>query len=172
MPQRRRQKRGKMAEQYKVTITMQDGGVMKGELYPDIAPVTVANFKKLADEKFYDGLTFHRIIKGFMIQGGDPRGDGTGGPGYTIKGEFSQNGVKNDLKHTRGVLSMARANDPDSAGSQFFIMHQDAPYLDGAYAAFGKITEGLDVLDRIAGVKTDWSDAPWEPQVIASITVE
>lgn len=161
-----------MAEQYKVTITMQDGGVMKGELYPDIAPVTVANFKKLADEKFYDGLTFHRIIKGFMIQGGDPRGDGTGGPGYTIKGEFSQNGVKNDLKHTRGVLSMARANDPDSAGSQFFIMHQDAPYLDGAYAAFGKITEGLDVLDRIAGVKTDWSDAPWEPQVIASITVE
>ncbi|HAK18440.1 MAG TPA: peptidylprolyl isomerase [Lachnospiraceae bacterium] len=157
---------------YKVTITMKDGGVMSGELYPDIAPITVENFKKLADEKFYDGLTFHRIIKGFMIQGGDPEGTGMGGPGYTIKGEFASNGVQNDLKHTRGVLSMARTMDPDSAGSQFFIMHQDAPHLDGEYAAFGKITEGLDVLDRIASVKTNWSDQPWEEQVIASIRVE
>lgn len=157
---------------YKVTITMKDGGVMSGELYPDIAPITVENFKKLADEKFYDGLTFHRIIKGFMIQGGDPEGTGMGGPGYTIKGEFASNGVQNDLKHTRGVLSMARTMDPDSAGSQFFIMHQDAPHLDGEYAAFGKITEGLDVLDRIASVKTNWSDQPWEEQVIESIRVE
>ena len=145
---------------------------MSGELYPDIAPITVENFKKLADEKFYDGLTFHRIIKGFMIQGGDPEGTGMGGPGYTIKGEFASNGVQNDLKHTRGVLSMARTMDPDSAGSQFFIMHQDAPHLDGEYAAFGKITEGLDVLDRIASVKTNWSDQPWEEQVIESIRVE
>lgn len=157
---------------YKVTITMKDGGVMSGELYPDIAPITVENFKKLADEKFYDGLTFHRIIKGFMIQGGDPEGTGMGGPGYTIKGEFASNGVQNDLKHTRGVLSMARTMDPDSAGSQFFIMHQDAPHLDGEYAAFGKITEGLDVLDRITSVKTNWSDQPWEEQVIESIRVE
>ncbi|MDD6716111.1 MAG: peptidylprolyl isomerase [Firmicutes bacterium] len=157
---------------YKVTITMKDGGIMSGELYPDIAPITVENFKKLADEKFYDGLTFHRIIKGFMIQGGDPEGTGMGGPGYTIKGEFASNGVQNDLKHTRGVLSMARTMDPDSAGSQFFIMHQDAPHLDGEYAAFGKITEGLDVLDRIASVKTNWSDQPWEEQVIESIRVE
>lgn len=157
---------------YKVTITMKDGGVMSGELYPDIAPITVENFKKLADKKFYDGLTFHRIIKGFMIQGGDPEGTGMGGPGYTIKGEFASNGVQNDLKHTRGVLSMARTMDPDSAGSQFFIMHQDAPHLDGEYAAFGKITEGLDVLDRIASVKTNWSDQPWEEQVIESIRVE
>ncbi len=155
-----------------MTITMKDGGVMSGELYPDIAPITVENFKKLADEKFYDGLTFHRIIKGFMIQGGDPEGTGMGGPGYTIKGEFTSNGVQNDLKHTRGVLSMARTMDPDSAGSQFFIMHQDAPHLDGEYAAFGKITEGLDVLDRIASVKTNWSDQPWEEQVIESIRVE
>lgn len=162
----------RMGKTYKVTITMKDGGVMKGELYPDIAPITVENFKKLANEKFYDGLTFHRIIRGFMIQGGDPEGNGTGGPGYSIKGEFAANGVKNDLKHTRGVLSMARAQDPDSAGSQFFIMHQDAPYLDGQYAAFGKITEGLDVLDRIAGVKTNFMDAPWEPQIIESIVVE
>lgn len=160
-----------MAKTYTVTITMEDGGVMKGELYPEIAPITVENFKKLCDEKFYDGLTFHRIIKGFMIQGGDPDGNGTGGPGYSIKGEFSANGVPNDLKHTRGVLSMARAMDPNSAGSQFFVMHQDAPHLDGQYAAFGKITEGLDVLDRIAEVKTNWSDAPWEPQVIRTIEV-
>ncbi len=127
---------------YKVTITMKDGGVMSGELYPDIAPITVENFKKLADEKFYDGLTFHRIIKGFMIQGGDPEGTGMGGPGYTIKGEFASNGVQNDLKHTRGVLSMARTMDPDSAGSQFFIMHQDAPHLDGEYAASEKSRRG------------------------------
>ena len=156
---------------YTVTITMKDGGVMKGELYPDIAPITVENFKKLCDEKFYDGLTFHRIIKGFMIQCGDPAGDGTGGPGYSIKGEFAANGVKNDLKHTRGVLSMARTMDPDSAGSQFFIMHQDAPHLDGQYAAFGKITEGLDVLDRIAETKTNWQDQPWEEQVMESVRV-
>ena len=162
----------RMERTYTVTITMKDGGVMRGVLYPDIAPITVENFKKLSDEKFYDGLTFHRIIKGFMIQGGDPEGNGTGGPGYSIKGEFAANGVQNDLKHTRGVLSMARAQDPNSAGSQFFIMHADAPYLDGQYAAFGKITEGLDVLDRIADVKTNFMDAPWEPQVIESIVVE
>lgn len=161
-----------MAKTYTVTITMQDGGIMKGELYPETAPITVENFRKLCEEHFYDGLTFHRIISGFMIQGGDPAGDGTGGPGYSIKGEFASNGVPNNLKHTRGVLSMARTMDPDSAGSQFFIMHQDAPHLDGDYAAFGRITGGLDVLDRIADTKTDWSDAPWEPQVIRSITVE
>ena len=161
-----------MAEKYTVTITMKDGGVMKGELYPEIAPITVENFKKLADENFYDGLIFHRVIRGFMIQGGDPEGSGMGGPGYTIKGEFAQNGVKNDLKHTRGVLSMARAMDPNSAGSQFFVMHQDAPHLDGAYAAFGKITEGLDVLDKIAGTRTDWNDRPLEEQVIKTIVVE
>ncbi len=166
------EKRTTMAQTYTVTITMNDGGVMKGELYPEIAPITVENFKKLCDEKFYDGLTFHRIIKGFMIQGGDPEGNGTGGPGYSIKGEFAANGVANDLRHTRGVLSMARAMDPNSAGSQFFIMHQDAPHLDGQYAAFGKITEGLEVLDRIADVKTNWNDAPWEEQVIQSIAVD
>ncbi|MBO4375432.1 MAG: peptidylprolyl isomerase [Lachnospiraceae bacterium] len=155
-----------------VTITMKDGGVMKGELYPDIAPITVENFKKLANDRFYDGLTFHRVIKGFMIQGGDPDGNGTGGPGYSIKGEFSSNGVPNDLLHKRGVLSMARSADPDSAGSQFFIMHRDAPHLDGSYAAFGLITEGLDVLDSIAEVDTDWNDMPKKPQKIASIVVE
>ncbi len=155
-----------------VTITMKDGGVMKGELYPDIAPVTVENFKKLANDRFYDGLTFHRIIKGFMIQGGDPEGNGTGGPGYSIKGEFSTNGFQNDLLHKRGVLSMARSADPDSAGSQFFIMHRDAPHLDGSYASFGLITEGLDVLDAIAEVDTDWNDMPRTPQKIASIRVE
>ncbi|MBR5375782.1 MAG: peptidylprolyl isomerase [Lachnospiraceae bacterium] len=155
-----------------VTITMKDGGVMKGELYPDIAPITVENFRKLANDRFYDGLTFHRVIKGFMIQGGDPDGNGTGGPGYSIKGEFSSNGIKNDLLHKRGVLSMARSADPDSAGSQFFIMHRDAPHLDGSYAAFGLITEGLDVLDAIAEVDTDWNDMPKVPQKIASIVVE
>ncbi len=160
-----------MAKTYQVTITMENGKVMKGELYPETAPITVENFKKLCDESFYDGLTFHRIIKGFMIQGGDPEGNGTGGPGYCIKGEFRANGVVNDLKHTRGVLSMARANDPDSAGSQFFIMHQDAAYLDGQYAAFGRITEGLDVLDEIASVPTGWSDAPRVPQVMKSVVV-
>ena len=161
-----------MDQKYTVTITVENGGVMKGELYPDVAPITVDNFKKLADENFYDGLIFHRVIKGFMIQGGDPEGSGMGGPGYSIKGEFAQNGVKNDLKHTRGVLSMARSMNPNSAGSQFFIMHQDAPHLDGAYAAFGKITEGLDVLDEIAGVKTDWSDRPLKEQKIKTIVVE
>lgn len=160
-----------MAENLTVTITMKDGGVMKGELYPDIAPITVENFRKLADQHFYDGLIFHRVIRDFMIQGGDPEGTGMGGPGWTIKGEFASNGVKNDLKHTRGVLSMARAMDPDSAGSQFFIMHKDAPYLDGQYAAFGKITEGLDVLDRIAETKTNWQDQPWEEQVMESVRV-
>lgn len=161
-----------MAENLTVMITMKDGGVMKGELYPDVAPLTVENFKKLADAHFYDGLIFHRVIKGFMIQGGDPTGTGMGGPGWNIKGEFAQNGVKNDLKHTRGVMSMARAMDPDSAGSQFFIMHRDAPYLDGAYAAFGKITEGLDELDRIAETRTNGEDRPYEDQVIETIVVE
>ncbi|WP_300924044.1 peptidylprolyl isomerase [uncultured Dubosiella sp.] len=159
-------------EKKKVVIKMKDGGAMSGELYPEIAPETVANFEKLANEGFYDGLTFHRIIPGFMIQGGDPKGNGTGGPGYTIKGEFNANGFKNDLKHTRGILSMARAMDPNSAGSQFFIMHADAPHLDGQYAGFGLITDGLDELDKIAGTPTTWSDAPKTPQVIESIRVE
>ncbi len=164
-----------MAEEkkiYHVTITMQDGGVMKGELYPDIAPITVENFKKLADEHFYDGLIFHRVIPGFMIQGGDPTGTGMGGPGHTIKGEFAMNGVQNDLKHTRGVLSMARSMNPNSAGSQFFIMHADAPHLDGSYAAFGLITEGLDVLDRVASVDCDFQDRPLQEQRMASVVVE
>ncbi len=161
-----------MADTYKVTIKMKDGGVMTGELYPDIAPITVETFKKLADDRFYKGLIFHRVIRGFMIQGGDPDGNGMGGPGYHIKGEFEQNGIKNDLLHTRGVLSMARAADPDSAGSQFFVMHKDAPHLDGAYAAFGKITEGLDVLDKIAETDTDWNDKPVKDQVIETIIVE
>ena len=164
-----------MAEEkkiYHVTITMQDGGVMKGELYPDIAPITVENFKKLADEHFYDGLIFHRVIPGFMIQGGDPTGTGMGGPGHTIKGEFAMNGVQNDLKHTRGVLSMARSMNPNSAGSQFFIMHADAPHLDGSYAAFGLITEGLDVLDRVATTDCDFQDRPLQEQKIASVVVD
>ena len=160
-----------MAKTYTVTITMEDGGVMKGELYPEIAPITVENFKKLCDEKFYDGLTFHRIIKGFMIQGGDPDGNGTGGPGYSIKGEFSANGVPNDLKHTRGVLSMARAMDPNSAGSQFFVMHQDAPHLDGQYAAFGHVVSGMDAVDEIAAVATDWNDKPRTPVVMEKVEV-
>ena len=155
-----------------VTSQMKDGGVMKAELYPDIAPVTVQNFVNLAAKGFYNGLTFHRVIPDFMIQGGDPNGDGTGGPGYTIKGEFSANGFKNDLKHTRGVLSMARTMDPDSAGSQFFIMHADYPYLDGQYAAFGKLIEGIEVVDKIASVKTDYNDRPYEDQVIDFMTVQ
>ena len=155
----------------KVIIEMENGDVMKGELYPEIAPITVANFEKLAGECFYDGLTFHRVIPGFMIQGGCPLGNGTGGPGYSIKGEFAANGVKNDLKHTRGVLSMARAMDPNSAGSQFFIMVEDAPHLDGQYAAFGKITDGLDAADRIVNVKRDWSDCPREKQIIKTISI-
>ena len=156
----------------KVTIEMVNGGVMTGELYEDIAPETVANFEKLANENFYDGLTFHRVIPGFMIQGGCPKGDGTGGPGYTIKGEFTSNGFENNLKHTKGVLSMARTMFPDTAGSQFFVMVADAPHLDGEYAAFGKITEGLDVADEIVSVPTDRYDMPLEPVVIKTITVE
>ena len=155
-----------------VTIQMKDGGVMKAELYPDIAPITVKNFVDLAAKGFYNGLIFPRVIPDFMIQGGDPEGTGMGGPGYCIKGEFRANGVKNDLKHTRGVLSMARANDPDSAGSQFFIMHADYPYLDGQYAAFGKLIEGIEVVDKIASVRTDYNDRPLEPQQIEFMTVQ
>lgn len=155
-----------------VTIEMENGDVIKAELYPQIAPNTVNNFISLAGKGFYDGLIFHRVISGFMIQGGCPDGTGTGGPGYEIRGEFSQNGFKNDLKHTEGVLSMARTNIPDSAGSQFFIMHRDAPHLDGAYAAFGKVTEGMDVVDRIADVKTDYMDRPMEAQMMRRVTVE
>lgn len=156
----------------KVTITMENGGVMKGELYEDIAPETVANFEKLAKSGFYDGLTFQRVIPGFMIQGGDPNGTGTGGPGWTIRGEFSANGFRNDLKHTEGVLSMARTMDPNSAGSQFFIMVADAPHLDGQYAAFGKITEGLEVAQEIVEQPRDWSDKPLEPVVMKTVVVE
>ena len=155
----------------KAIIEMENGGTMTLELYPEVAPITVANFVKLANEGFYNGLIFHRVIAGFMIQGGDPTGTGMGGPGYQIRGEFAQNGVPNDLKHTRGVLSMARTSDPNSASSQFFVMHQDAPHLDSQYAGFGKLTDGFDVLDRIAGVKTNWSDKPLKPQRMASVTI-
>lgn len=155
-----------------VTITMTNGDVMKAELYPEIAPNTVNNFISLVQKGFYDGLIFHRVISGFMIQGGDPQGTGMGGPGYSIKGEFTMNGVRNDLKHTRGVLSMARSMMPNSAGSQFFIMHANAPHLDGQYAAFGKVVEGLDVVDKIASVRTGWQDKPVEEQKIQSMTVE
>ncbi len=155
-----------------VTIEMEGGGVIKAELYPEIAPNTVNNFVSLVKKGFYDGIIFHRVIKGFMIQGGDPRGIGVGGPGYTIKGEFTANNFPNPLKHERGVLSMARTNDPDSAGSQFFIMHQDSPHLDGQYAAFGKVIEGMDVVDKIAETKTDFSDRPKEPQRMKKVTVE
>ena len=155
-----------------VTITMTNGDVMKAELYPEIAPNTVNNFISLVQKGFYDGLFFHRVISGFMIQGGDPQGTGMGGPGYSIKGEFAMNGVRNDLKHTRGVLSMARSMMPNSAGSQFFIMHANAPHLDGQYAAFGKVVEGLDVVDKIASVRTGWQDKPVEEQKIQSMTVE
>ena len=154
-----------------VKIEMMDGGVMTGELYEDIAPITVDNFVKLAESGFYDGLTFHRVIPGFMIQGGDPDGTGMGGPGYTIKGEFTNNGFKNDLKHTLGVLSMARTMVPDSAGSQFFIMDKDCPFLDGDYAAFGKITGGIDEIHKIARSPRDSNDMPLEPVVIKTITV-
>ena len=153
-------------------IEMENGGKMTGELYEDIAPKSAANFEKLANEGFYDGLIFHRVIPGFMIQGGDPKGNGTGGPGYSIFGEFAANGFKNDLKHTRGVLSMARAQDPNSAGSQFFIMVADAPHLDGQYAAFGKVTEGMETADSIVSTRTDWYDKPLEDQKIKSIRVE
>lgn len=155
-----------------VTITMDDDKDIRIELYPDVAPITVDIFVKLVKKGFYDGLTFHRIIPGFMIQGGDPDGNGTGGPGYSIKGEFNSNGVKNDLHHARGVISMARAMDPDSAGSQFFIMHADADYLDGQYAAFGKVIDGMDEVDRIASVPTGWQDAPVTKVVMKKVTVE
>jgi peptidyl-prolyl cis-trans isomerase B (cyclophilin B) len=155
-----------------VTFEMADGKVIKAELYPEIAPNTVKNFVSLVSKGFYDGLTFHRIIKGFMIQGGDPVGNGTGGPGYGIKGEFSSNGFKNDLKHEPGVLSMARAMNPNSAGSQFFIMHETSPHLDGDYAAFGKVIEGLENVNAIAEVRTDWSDRPLEDVVMKRVTVE
>lgn len=155
-----------------VTFEMENGDIMKAELYPEIAPNTVNNFISLVQNGFYDGLIFHRVIRGFMIQGGCPDGTGMGGPGYTIKGEFSQNGFANDLRHTEGVLSMARAMHPDSAGSQFFIMHKNSPHLDGAYAAFGKITEGMDVVNKIAETATDYSDRPLEEQKMKKVTVD
>lgn len=155
-----------------VTIEMENGGKIVAELYPEIAPETVNNFVSLAGKGFYDGLIFHRVISGFMIQGGDPDGVGTGGPGYCIKGEFLMNGVKNELSHKRGVLSMARANHPDSAGSQFFIVHEDAKFLNNQYAAFGKVTEGMDVVDAIAAVKTDANDRPQTEQKMKKVTVE
>ena len=155
-----------------VTIEMEDGGVMKAELYPDVAPNTVNNFISLAQSGFYDGLIFHRVIPGFMIQGGDPQGMGSGGPGYCIKGEFSQNGFQNDLAHTRGVLSMARTMEPDSAGSQFFVMVDDAPHLDGGYAAFGKVIEGMETADAIVNAKRDWNDRPKQAQKMKKVTVD
>ena len=161
-----------MAKNPIVKFEMNDGSIFEAELYPDIAPNTVNNFISLVKKGFYDGLIFHRVIKGFMIQGGDPQGTGMGGPGYSIKGEFSNNGFTNDLKHTPGVLSMARAMDPDSAGSQFFIMHETSPHLDGYYAAFGKVVNGLDVINTIADVRTDWNDRPMEDQIIKSVTVD
>ena len=155
-----------------VTIEMENGDVMKAELYPEVAPNTVNNFISLVNKGFYDGVIFHRVISGFMIQGGDPKGTGVGGPDYSIKGEFTGNGFKNDLKHDRGVLSMARTMAPNSAGSQFFIMHQNSPHLDGQYAAFGKIIEGLDVVDKIASTRTDYNDKPRTPQVMKKVTVD
>lgn len=161
-----------MAQNPIVTFTMADGGVIKAELYPEIAPVSVNNFISLIQKGFYDGLIFHRVIKGFMIQGGDPNGTGTGGPGYSIPGEFAINGFENNLKHTEGVLSMARSMHPDSAGSQFFIMHKTSPHLDGSYAAFGKVIEGMDVVNKIAETATDYSDKPLKDQVMQSVTVD
>lgn len=155
-----------------VTFEMENGNVFKAKLYPEIAPNTVNNFISLINKKFYDGLIFHRVIKGFMIQGGCPEGTGTGGPGYEIKGEFSMNGFSNDLKHTEGILSMARAYHPDSAGSQFFVMHKVSPHLDGSYATFGKVIEGMDIVNKIAETETDYSDKPIEEQKIKSVTVE
>ena len=155
-----------------VTIETENGKKIKIELYPEIAPNTVNNFISLVKKGFYDGLIFHRVIKGFMIQGGDPKGEGTGGPGYCIKGEFGRNGFKNPLKHERGVISMARAMNPNSAGSQFFIMHADGFFLDGQYASFGKVTEGMDAVDEIASVKTDYNDAPLNKQIMKKVTVE
>lgn len=161
-----------MAKNPIVTITMANGKQIKIELYPSVAPNTVNNFISLVNKGFYNGLCFHRVIKGFMIQGGCPKGNGTGGPGYSIKGEFKQNGFANDLAHERGVISMARTMSPDSAGSQFFIMHEDAPHLDGAYAAFGKVIEGMNVVDEIADEYTDYSDRPYSVQVMKSVTVD
>ena len=161
-----------MAQNPVVTITMENGDVIKAELYPEIAPNSVRNFISLINKGFYNGLIFHRVIRGFMIQGGCPQGTGTGGPGYHIPGEFAQNGFKNDLRHSAGVLSMARAMHPDSAGSQFFIMHEDAPHLDGAYAAFGKVIEGMENVNKIANTPTDFRDRPMQDQKIASMSVE
>ena len=161
-----------MAQNPIITFEMENGDIMKAELYPQVAPNTVNNFISLVNKGFYDGLIFHRVINGFMIQGGEPEGTGMGGPGYGIKGEFAQNGFANDLKHSAGVLSMARSMMPNSAGSQFFIMHKDAPHLDGAYAAFGKIIEGMDVVNKIAEVATDYSDRPMEDQRMKTVTVE
>lgn len=161
-----------MAQNPIVTFEMENGDIMKAELYPEIAPNTVNNFISLINKGYYDGLIFHRVIRGFMIQGGCPDGTGMGGPGYSIKGEFSSNGFANDLKHTPGVLSMARTMAPNSAGSQFFIMHQNSPHLDGDYAAFGQITEGMDIVNKIAETATDYSDRPMEPQVMKKVTVE
>lgn len=155
-----------------VTFEMEDGGIIKAELYPHVAPNTVNNFISLVKKGYYDGLIFHRVIKGFMIQGGCPNGNGMGGPGYSIKGEFSQNGFANDLAHTPGVLSMARSMSPNSAGSQFFIMHETSPHLDGQYAAFGMVTEGMDVVNKIASVRTDWSDRPMKEQKMKKVTAE
>lgn len=155
-----------------IIIEMENGKEIKIELYPEIAPISCENFEKLVNQGFYDGLTFHRVIPGFMIQGGCPEGTGMGGPGWTIKGEFAANGVKNDLKHTRGVLSMARSMMPDSAGSQFFIMHEDAPHLDGSYAAFGKVIEGMEAVDEIAETQTDYSDKPVTPQIIKKMYIK
>ncbi len=155
-----------------VTFEMKDGDVFYVELYPDVAPNTVNNFISLVKKGFYNGLCFHRVIEGFMIQGGDPKGNGTGGPGYTIRGEFSKNGFKNDLKHKRGVISMARSMLPNSAGSQFFIMHADAPHLDGQYAAFGQVIDGMDVIDKIAEVNVDYNDKPLRDQIIKTVTVD
>ena len=161
-----------MAQNPIVTFTMKGGDVIKAELYPEISPISVNNFISLIQKNFYDGLIFHIVIKGFMIQGGDPEGTGMGGPGYSIPGEFAQNGHANNLKHTAGVLSMARSMHPDSAGSQFFLMHKDAPHLDGAYAAFGKVIEGMDVVNKIAETATDYNDRPLEEQVMESVTVD
>lgn len=161
-----------MEQKIFATIEMASGGSIRLELYPDIAPITVQNFVDLASKNFYDGLIFHRVISGFMIQGGDPTGTGMGGPGYSIKGEFAMNGVSNPLSHTRGVISMARSQNPNSAGSQFFIMHDDGRYLDGQYAAFGKVIEGIEVVDAIASVRTDYSDRPYEEQKIKTIRID
>ena len=161
-----------MAQNPIVTFIMENGDVIKAELYPDIAPISVNNFVSLVSKGFYDGLIFHRVIRGFMIQGGDPEGTGCGGPGYSIKGEFAANGVENNLKHTEGVLSMARSMMPNSAGSQFFIMHKNSPHLDGAYAAFGKVIEGQDIVNKIATTQTDYSDRPLAKQMMKTVTVD